>query len=481
LRTHRTLSLLLFLATLTVSTVSILTHEQLGLVAGMVDEWFLMGSSLWIFQTLGIGPDRAEVMRPPGYPAFIAAVVALVVPRDASTFTRHIPIALSVLYLAQAVVLAATASALFLWLRTRLRPAIALAMAAAFGLNPYCVVLVGITHYDILHMFGLVVCGWALDRATSGPTVRARDLVGPAVLFGLCTLVRPITLLFPPFVLLLLLWRRRPFAESVRAALVFGLCMAAVVMPWTARNFAVTGRLIPVNAQAWFTMSGSTVRAFPVDPDHVLWGELHAEHIMPVFTRVSGETELTIPARLRFALALEPAFREQALRNMREKPQVYLHNVARGLWTMAVDVNAVLIRMFEHEQRPGVHVSQDWFAAGHPQDFPHSGASTGFRWLFRALTVLALGGAAVRLARRDHAVDVPALLLLVVMTAHAITYMDFFYYYVKLPFIFALAGFGLDSLPQRMAVGGREVGVGEATGMVMAVASAVLTAMMLGS
>ena len=56
--------------------------------------------------------------------------------------------------------------------------------------------------------------------------------------------------------------------------------------------------------------------------------------------------------------------------------------------------------------------------------------------------------------RRDEFLAVPVALAAGLVFAHALTYLDFFYYSVKIPFLVAFAFYGVDLLPRvlRLAV-----------------------------
>ena len=63
------------------------------------------------------------------------------------------------------LLLAASACLLCAWLHERIGSALALLAALMFGLNPYSVILTGLLHYDILHIFLLIAGSWTLHRA----------------------------------------------------------------------------------------------------------------------------------------------------------------------------------------------------------------------------------------------------------------------------------------------------------------------------
>jgi 4-amino-4-deoxy-L-arabinose transferase-like glycosyltransferase len=98
---------------------------------------------------------------------------------------------------------------------------------------------------SLLTMLYCFLC-WVVLR--SAETLSAARSVIVGIALGITTLTLPITLLFPP--MLLVLWlllhpgRRGVFAHWIAVCAI----MAAVVAPWTIRNYRVSGRFIPVSA-----------------------------------------------------------------------------------------------------------------------------------------------------------------------------------------------------------------------------------------
>ncbi len=94
------------------------------------------------------------------------------------------------------------------------------------------------------------------------------------VLAGLATLVKAQTLLFAPLLLALLAYvgrngRERDAARAARPWLVAMICMAATVLPWTARNAVVMGALVPVST------NGGTALLLG-NNDDMYWGQVKA-------------------------------------------------------------------------------------------------------------------------------------------------------------------------------------------------------------
>lgn len=455
---RRPLALLVFLVTFAAAGTLLLERRPLADLGGAADEWFMLGVNLRLYHTLGL-ESHPILFRPPGYPLFIAGVLAAT---DALRQSLGLPVLLpprpEPVYFAQCLVLGLSASMMFLWIAAQCDEWIALVSALLFGLNPYSLMLTGLLHYDVLHIFFLIATGMCLQRSLLDPDKDRASLLRAGVVAGLATLVRPLTLMLPPFVLLLFLvrsgfsWRR-----SLGSAVLFTLAVGVVVAPWTARNYVQAGRLVPVNAQAWAGIWGSTVVKFPMSPDRSLWSSIANTQFMPIYRRVTGMAEYQYGAFIRYNDELELAFRTEVLSNLRRQPQVYLHNVLRSFLTMTLQINAVFIKVFQYSQQPGVNVSQLYHQPAPLADYP-SRTAAGFSWLVRLLSVLAGVGLWHGLSTRAPLALAAGALYLCASLAHALTYMDLMYYYVKLPFLFAFAALGLAAVQRwqsRRAVFGR--------------------------
>jgi hypothetical protein len=441
--------------------VSLSTHRQFGYLRGMADRWLGLGLNV---RTQGVFGDGQEptVFKPPGYPAFIAVVLlaggekpvridkyttypawsdlhGLTLPYDPADVAR----AVSAVYWAQALALSAAAALLFLWLCRVAREPVAFAGAVLFGLSPHTLILVGFLHYSVLHLLLMIAGALALERALSAAPPSRGWWVAAGLVWGLATLVRPVTLLLPPFVLATLLLRRRTrWRMALAATVTFTLGMAAVLAPYTARNYARSGTLIPVSAQVWMNLWAASLSDVPPQPDHIRWKAIR-DPLMRILKRVPEKPLRTDPETVRDSLLLEKEFRRLTLRNLGRSPGVYSANVAASLWTLVRDVPTVLVKNFQYMGRPEATV-RDWYSLGHRQDFFPPGASRASAWMVHALGLLALAALLVDLRHRDPALLVAATLWLCVVVAHALVWMDLLYYYVTLPFVFVGGFRGLD-------------------------------------
>ncbi len=469
---RRPAALLVFLATLGVLGFSVTSRRQLGPIGGMTDEWHPLAANLAVHGVLGM--DREPwILRPPGYPAFVALLLKASGPPPVSTWAWRAQ-ARPLVYAAHAVVMAAAATLLFVWLASWLRPELALAAAILFGLSPFTVAWVGMLHYTALHLLGLVAAMWALQRAFLEPE-RGRFMLLTGALVGLVTLVRPVTLVLPAFAFVALLVRARgSWRPALRATALLALGMAIVILPWTARNYAVSGRFVPVNLQAGVVAWGATEKALPWDPDHYLWFEVGPE-LLRVHTRVTGMGDYDIVTFVRRLPELEAEYRREAVRNLREKPSVYARNVARVLWAFAAQTSTALPRAFVRLQGDSSPegARPEWFRRGSGAEPGHAGLGLALRLVFGAATLLAAAGVALGLRDRDQALLGPLALLACVAVAHAITHLDLLHHYLRVPFVVVLSFYALDRAAGRAETAAR------AAGFALAAASAALAAWVL--
>ncbi len=467
---RRLAALLVCLATIGVSAFSVTSRRQLGTLGGLTDEWHPLGANLAVYGVLGMEKEP-WILRPPGYPAFVALLLRASGPPPASTWAWRLQ-SRPLVYAAQAVLLAATATLLFLWLSSWMRLEIALAGALLFGVNPLVLAWIGLLHYTTLHLLGLVAGMWALQWALREPVRQAR-LAAAGVLLGLVTLVRPVTLPLPLFVLAALaLARPGSWLQAARGAAVFALGTAAAVLPWTARNYVVSGRVVPVNLQAGVVFWAATEKPLPWDPDRYVWFDL-AEGLLRVHTRVTGMEQYDILTFVHRLPELEAEYRREAFLNLRRDPSVYARNVARVVWAMAGQTSTALPRAFLRVRGDssveGPRAA--WFGQESAQ-LGSPGLALALRLLFGALTLLAAVGAVLGIRARDAALLGPAALLACVTAAHAATHLDLLHHYVRLPFLVVLAFYALDRAAR---AGGAAVAAALAAAVALVLLSWMLT------
>jgi hypothetical protein len=224
--------------------------------------------------------------------------------------------------------------------------------------------------------------------------------------------------------------------DLMRAA-AFTAGMAMAVAPWTLRNYGLSGALVPVSGQSWMSLWAPTVRPAPMQPNHYRWKTLR-DRLMPLLKRVPAQALRSDPVSAEDNLAVEAALRDVTLRNLRRRPGVYLGNAWRSLVTFNLHINSVLLKVYQRNQEPRKPLG-DWYWPGDPQRFHSGRASRAFEAWFAVLTALSFAALALAARRRDATLLAPAAVYACYVVAHALTWMDLMYYYVKVPFVLAFA------------------------------------------
>jgi len=157
---------------------------------------------------------------------------------------------------------------------------------------------IGYSHYLWAETLFLVLCTGAFLCLVLAQ--RRRSLPGAAaagVLFGAAALTREIGLLLAGASALWLLWVTRDGAATTwrqqlapralaQAALLLSLC-AAVILPWTVRNYLLLDRFVPISTVGWASIfEGNTFGDNWLHPDHEALREFRREN-----ASLSGEVE----------------------------------------------------------------------------------------------------------------------------------------------------------------------------------------------
>ncbi len=465
-----------FVVVLTLGLWQASTHRQLSVFTGMAEDYVRLGVNLEQTGRYHRYPEDLETpftFRPPGYPAFIAGVIRVWswspggglpghyrTPEHTMVWQQQIEVLKRVIIKSHIVVLALSSVALFLWLAGFVRQVAAVALAAIYGCNAYTLALTGFLHYESLHLGLIIVSCYLLQRAIDAERRRLVLLAVAGVSWGLTTLVRPMTLLLPPFVLLLLLLSRRDVSKGLLKSMaaqwrpaflgvsVFVLGMVAAIGPWTVRNYCQTKQLIQINSQVGVVLWASTVRPLERHPNHFRWWDIWERDGIPIFSELTGVERYSYSEWVKRNRVLDTAYRQRAFKNIMERPGIYLGNVASNTWTALFDFNTVLVKFYQAADEFALTREdvRKWLRVGDPQNFYSSIGANSLAALYWVLTILSGVGLISCCRRRDRAVLVPLLVGGCFVAAHGLTYMDTFYYYFKLPFLVVFAACGVRSL-----------------------------------
>jgi hypothetical protein len=380
------------------------------------EEHFWLAQHLRITGVLSIN-DRPALFRPPGFPIFAAGVLwtcdrlGLAIPDERAVV------------LANGLLLSVGAVLLFSYL-VRTRPA---AEAAAFGclfaFHPAVLIIATNTSYPPLHMVLMVAATLALATALSAVRRPTAWALAAGLAWGAATLVRPLSLILPPFVLLLARWEfgAGSWRRALRFTSVFTLGMALIIAPYTWRNYRASGRLIAVSAQAGFSFWALSVERTPSEAGYPDWGRLWKVYGMPIYTRVTGAEKFRIEAFYDHVLPLNDAFAHEARLNIAARPGIYASNVLRSFAKFNTDGLAWWIDRYR--------------AAAH-REGPGRGLGAGIALAFSVgLTGLALAGLVRGICRGETLARTILVLYAMLCLATSINFSAARYNYARLPLI----------------------------------------------
>jgi 4-amino-4-deoxy-L-arabinose transferase-like glycosyltransferase len=141
---------------------------------------------------------------------------------------------------------------------------IAAAIAAVY---PFLVFYTGVLVAETLFVFLSTALVYVLVRLREARTWRWVVFAG--MVLGMMNLTRPVTLLLPA---ILFFWAWIEFGTKTQAAAIAGmitLAMVLTILPWTVRNYVVTGSVIPLVTTHWATLYGANNRTIIQNPETV--------------------------------------------------------------------------------------------------------------------------------------------------------------------------------------------------------------------
>lgn len=222
------------------------TYEQLAL-------------NIWRYGEFSFIQGVPTVFRPPLYPAIIAGTFMVT---GQSLFAVRLLQALSISL--SAVILAK--------IGRMISGSVLVGFLAGlvFIINPLLVFTTSVLYSETLYLLLLLSFSYLFLKTASPEVNWIGYAIGSGFLLGLSVLMKPNLLLFP---ICLLFWGWIIFESGVKTVKVIGLIaltMAFVVLPWTIRNFLVTGAIVPVSANSGLNLyQGNNPQAdgsaFPFD------------------------------------------------------------------------------------------------------------------------------------------------------------------------------------------------------------------------
>jgi hypothetical protein len=393
-----------------------------------------------LYQTGSLSPDQVPmVFRPPGYPVFVAGTLTLSgAARDlVAVMLRRPPprIGFRVAVLVSHVALMGlTGVALFVFLAHRTGSLVAVLAAVATACSPILLIVATQVSYPMLHIAVLVVASMALLRSIDRDSPGALAVFGSGLLWGLATLIKPVTLVTPIFIALWA-WPHLGLKRALATTAAFTLGLVAAVTPYTIRNYVETGRFIPVNQQASFALWATSLQRVAPEQDYLNWVELWFQSGMSVYTKVTGEPSYLPAAYEHHLLELSDRFETMAWANVRERPAVYLYNVVHNAFRFVVD-------------SPARFWFRSYFERAGLQKQPGRFLGQASLWMLTLAAVVGIGIGCLRRARQETLL---VALFAVMWASHSATFLEPRYLYVELPTVFigfAMALISLSEAPE---------------------------------
>ncbi len=405
---------------------------------GVHEDHFDKGVSLYETGSMSSG-SKPMVFRPPGYPVFVAVTLAF---RDAAISIgrplwgdvrpgggRRVAV-----LAAHAALLGVLGAAIFWFAIDRTGAFVAAACAVGVSCNPLLLLIAGHVSYELLHLVLVTIATlMLLRRAGVGKPDRAA-MFGNGLVWGAVTLVKSVTLIAPAFVLL---WASFHYGlrKAARTTAFFAAGLLLVVAPYTVRNYLVTDRFIPVNAQAPFALWATSLERIPSGANYLHWVTIWFRSAMKTYTEVTGAPEYSLGVFEDHVLELSDRFRVMAGDNLRREPTVYAYNVLHNGVIFVVDPPTSFF--FTSYAWPG-DASTARFVAG---------LSVGL------MTVISVIAIVIGSVQRDPRWTLLLALFAMMWAAHALTFLEARYLYIKLPtivagFVFACVVASSDGLPR---------------------------------
>jgi hypothetical protein len=277
-----------------------------------------------------------------------------------------------------------------------------------------------------------VLAGLLLVRVFASDTISLRRAILAGIAVGLVTLVRPLTLVLPPFLALAMILQVGK-AKSSRAWLawaVFSLSMAVIIAPRTWSNYTRTGRFVPVNAlfysQLW------PMFEVPIHPtsENYPWIALVLNRLPPIVKKAIGPANFAEEGDgMTHPFIMEKICHDRIRELIRTQPGVYFSNLAHNVLFFATGDSRLRIKAFVFCQYQDRYVHPITWATGF-----FIGSSALFH-------MCGMVGLALGLWRRDPTVTILASLFICLWVVHSMVYLDYRYLYVELPFMLWFTGY----------------------------------------
>ncbi|MBC7224402.1 MAG: glycosyltransferase family 39 protein, partial [Anaerolineae bacterium] len=366
-----------------------LTYDALG--------WNLAAGHGYVLEPGG--PPTA--LRGPVYPLFLAGVYALFGHRYGAVYAAQVLVDMGALALTYALA----------WQVYRRREVATLAAVGYALYLPFALQVGQVmteTVFTALLLLGIWAFFAAVDRA---PGWRAAGLQGAAgVALGLASLTRPAGLVVAGSLAVALCWLVRPWKRAVLQGAALLVAFGLVLLPWTWRNWALFGVLVPTS-----TLGGVNLYIGNYSLEREAYLAAHSAEETRRMLILTRALEMERAPWMNEA-QLDLAFRERALALIRAHPWRYVHLSANRFLRL-------------------------WFNLGYAGQWPSAAtwALAGGHALFLALAARGLWREGTEAARRAWAL-VAVLVAFTLFHMAILAYVRFLFPVVPLVLVLAARG-----------------------------------------
>jgi 4-amino-4-deoxy-L-arabinose transferase-like glycosyltransferase len=353
-------------------------------------------------------PFLPTVARTPAYPAFMALI------NERGPVHRYRVAAI------QIVLDSAVAVAILLMTASVPMKSARIAAAVIYALHPAAVAASSTMLTETLFTF-LVACAALLVVSARKSDQLALSLLA-GIIMGLSVLCRPLGVIYAgSAVFMFLAWRKQPRALVHAAG--FAAACALVILPWTIRCTAVTGRLVIAQANGisnWYL------------PTRWDWDQNDQTAVWRAFENDPYGRRLAAARTAAEVVDLNAFGRKEALRNIEANPRAYLMSRIRTYPHLFISTFGGKIGL---DQTIGEVVAQHRF-----------GAAALLAALLILFSLLPLAAAALGIARAatNPAVSLCALFVIATLIVHLPMWIEYRYWLPVLPYELALGAVGVD-------------------------------------
>ena len=393
-----------------------------------------------------------NLFRPPGYSTFIATTISLTCPEltpdpflvvrlndnqfsyPSGTIEQIGSICIYIYYM-QSLLLAVSGVCICFMLFPYLGFRAATLLSLGFSLNPLLIVFVGMLHYEILSLFTFVIATTVLSYALRSGNRYMMLLAGG--LFGVSTLVRPLTLILPLFILVVSWFSDSKDRKSfLWKNVMFVIGLLIVIAPWTLRNYRISGRLIPVNAQSGIAFWSSSATPLSLGCNVYHWMDLYEGAMKDVYVEKVSSYYDSFEDYVSRVLRIETVYKDEFVRNITVKPQVYMRNVIRNGYLYATGVNSIMLDAFHYIQDDNHQLAMQNFMRGDLNITGEFKFSSFYYVEMYTVSIVGLLGLCLAFFFKTPFGLASFAVYACLLVAHSISYMDLMYFYSKIPFLY---------------------------------------------